>query len=51
VAVDEAVATKTVVAAAVADGAEMPDAASVPEAPVGRMTASVVGVATGAADE
>ncbi len=31
--------------AAVADGAEIPDAASVPEAPPGGTTASVVGVA------
>jgi hypothetical protein len=49
VAVDEGAATITVVAAAVADGAEMPNAATVPEEPAGRMTASVVGAATGAA--
>jgi hypothetical protein len=43
--VDEAVGTKAAVAAAVADEAEMPDAVSVPEAPPGGTTASVVGVA------
>ncbi len=48
-AVDEAAATKTAVVAAVADGAEMPDASSVSRVPVGRPTASVVGVETGAA--
>ncbi len=43
-AVDEAVAAEMVVVV-VAGGVTMPDVASIPEAPQGGMTASVVGVA------
>ncbi len=48
-ATDEVVAAITGVVAAVAEGAEMPDGASVPREPAGRTTASLAGAVTGAA--
>ncbi len=48
-ATDEVAAAITAVVAAVAEGAIMPDGASVPKEPAGRTPASLVGAATGVA--